>query len=84
MWKLLQPTKNPLKSLVDGFILPWKLPLYPVVQFASFVVSFSSICYLMITFVQSEALGGKPYRFDSQTVGFTKFRIIWSGLSLVC
>ncbi|CAD6579771.1 MAG: hypothetical protein ASARMPRED_009243 [Alectoria sarmentosa] len=72
-WKLLQPTKDPLKCLLVEFLLPWKLVLYPIVQFASFVVSFSSTSYLMITFVQSEALGGKPYRFDSQTVGFTNF-----------
>ena len=72
-WKLLQPTKHPLKCLLVEFLLPWKLVLYPIVQFASFVVSFSSTSYLMITFVQSEALGGKPYRFDSQNVGFTNF-----------
>ena len=72
-WSLMQPTKDALRTLVIEFLLLWKLFLYPIVQFASFVVSFSSICYLMITFVQSEALGGKQYGFDPQTVGFTNF-----------
>lgn len=72
-WKLLQPAINPLESLVAEFLIPWRLLLCPIVQFASFVVSFSSTCYLMITFVQSEGLGGKPYHFGSLTVGFTNF-----------
>lgn len=72
-WKLLQPAKSPWKSLLVEFLLPWKLVLYPIVLFASFVVTFSSTCYLMITFVQSEAFAAKPYSFDSQNVGFTTF-----------
>ena len=72
-WRILQPASHPLQSLVAEFILPWRLIFYPIVLFASFVVSFSSTCYLMITFVQSEGLGGKPYHFNSQTVGFTNF-----------
>lgn len=72
-WKLFQPAVHPLKSLVVEFLLPWKLLLYPIVQFASFVVSFSSDCYLIITYVQSEGLGGKPYHFGSLSVGFTNF-----------
>lgn len=72
-WKLLQPAVHPLKSLVAEFLIPWKLLLYPIVQFASFVVSFSSTFYLMINLVQSEGLGGKPYHFGSLTVGFTNF-----------
>ena len=27
----------------------------------------------MVNYVQSESLGGKPYQFDSLTVGFTNF-----------
>ena len=72
-WNLLQPSEKPLESLTLNFLLPCRLLLYPIVQFASFVVSFSSTCYLMITFVQSEALGKKPYQFNPQIVGFTDF-----------
>lgn len=72
-WWLLQPEEYYLNSLIYAFLLPWRLLCYPIVLFASFVVSFSSTCYLLITFVQSEALGEKPYNFSSQTVGFTNF-----------
>ena len=72
-WSLLQPTKDALKLLTKEFLLPWKLLLYPIVQYTSFVVSFSSTSYLIITFIQSEALSGKPYNFDPQTIGFTNF-----------
>lgn len=72
-WKILQPRAHPLKSLVVEFLIPWKLLLYPIVQFASFVVTFSSTSYLMINYVQSESLGGPPYHFSSQSVGFTNF-----------
>ena len=72
-WSLLQPTKDALKLLTVEFFLPWKLLYYPIVQFASFIVSFSSTSYLMINFIQSEAFGGKPYGFGSQSVGFTNF-----------
>lgn len=72
-WRLFQPSEHWPQSLVSGFLLPWKLFFYPIVQFASFVVSFSSTCYLNITFVQSGAFGGAPYHFNSQQVGFTNF-----------
>ena len=72
-WKLLQPAAQPLKLLVVEFLVPWRLLLYPIVHFASFVVAFSSTCYLMINYVQSEGLGGEPYNFGSLSVGFTNF-----------
>ena len=78
-WRFFQPAKHPLQSLGYEFILPWKLFLFPIVQFASFVISFSSTSYLMITLVQSRAFGGKPYLFNSQSVGFTNFASLVGG-----
>lgn len=72
-WMPIQYTKNLVTSLVDDFYLPWKVLLYPIILFASFVASFSCTNYLMITFIQSEALTPKPYGFSTQQVGFTSF-----------
>ena len=72
-WKLLQPAENPFKSLLVEFLIPWKLLLYPIVIFASLIVAFSSTCYLMVNYVQSEGLAAPPYLFSTQAVGFTNF-----------
>jgi len=72
-WLPIQPTKSPITSLAYDFYLPWKVFLYPIVQFASFVTGSSCTNYLMITFIQSAALVPKPYQFSSQAVGFTSF-----------
>lgn len=72
-WKLLQPAENPFKSLLVEFLVPWKLLLYPIVIFASLIVAFSSTCYLMVNYVQSEGLAAPPYLFSTQAVGFTNF-----------
>ena len=72
-WSLIQQTDHPVQSLIQAFCLPWQLLCFPIVQFASFVVGFSSTCYLMITFVQSEVFTPPPYKFSLQSVGFTNF-----------
>ena len=72
-WRIIQPTERPLQSFISAFYLPWKLFFFPIVQFASFVVGFSSSCYLMITFVQSQVLSVPPYNFNVQSVGFANF-----------
>ena len=72
-WKLLQPAGNPFKSLLVEFLVPWQLLLYPIVIFASLIVAFSSTCYLMVNYVQSEGLAAPPYLFSTQAVGFTNF-----------
>ena len=72
-WQLFQASAHPFWALIQAFYLPWKLLCYPIVEFASFVVGFSSACYLMITFVQSQALSAPPYNFSSQSVGFMNF-----------
>lgn len=78
-WRLFQPAKHPLKSLAYSFYLPWKTSLFPIVQFASFVTSFSCACYLLINLTQSQALAVKPYGFSSQAIGFTNFASLVGG-----
>ena len=72
-WRFFQTSHSPLQTLIQAFYLPWKLFSYPIVVFASFIVGFSASCYLMITFVQSQALGAPPYNFNPQAVGFMNF-----------
>ncbi|MCJ1433697.1 hypothetical protein MMC27_003061 [Xylographa pallens] len=72
-WKLLQPETHPFRPFALGLYLPFKLFCFPIVVFATFIVSFSSTCYLMITFVQSQAFAVPPYSFDQQFIGFMKF-----------
>lgn len=75
-WRLFQRNTDPWKSLAYSFYLPWKIFPYPIVQFASFIVSFSSTSYLMINFTQAQAFAAPPYKFNSLNVGFTNFALL--------
>ena len=72
-WKLFQPEKRPFRAFAMGLYLPFKLLCFPIIVFASFIVSFSSTCYLMITFIQSQAFAVPPYSFNQQLIGFMNF-----------
>ncbi|MCJ1282464.1 hypothetical protein MMC26_001787 [Xylographa opegraphella] len=72
-WRLLQPESHPLRPLAFGLYLPFKLFCFPIVVFATFIVSFSSTCYLMITFIQSQAFAVPPYSFNQEFIGFMNF-----------
>ena len=72
-WQVFQTSPRPFWTLIEAFYLPWKLFTFPIVVFASFIVGFSGSCYLMITFVQSQAFGAPPYNFSPQSVGFMNF-----------
>lgn len=72
-WQFFQTSDRPFWTLAQAFYLPWRLFCYPIVEFASFIVGFSSACYLMITFIQSQALAAPPYSFSPRSVGFMNF-----------
>lgn len=38
-WKIFQSNAHPFKSMMNDLILPWKLFLFPIVEFAAFVAS---------------------------------------------
>ncbi|KAJ9326902.1 hypothetical protein DTO027B5_4728 [Paecilomyces variotii] len=69
---------NWIKTLLLNFWIPWKLHLYPIVEFAAFIVSWGASCYLTINLTQSQAFAGPPYNFSSQTIGFFNFAV-WIG-----
>lgn len=61
--------------------LPWYLHIYPIVEFAAFVVSFSAAGFLLANLTQQQALSPAPWDFSSQSVGFTNFAILVGALA---
>ncbi|KAE9982096.1 hypothetical protein EG328_011199 [Venturia inaequalis] len=75
-WALFQPNAHPFESILLDLWTPWKLFAFPIVEFASFVVSWSCSSFLTINLTQTQAFAAPPYNFSSQTVGFTNFAIL--------
>ena len=73
-WHIVQlHSRDFIKTLIFEFFIPFRLMVFPIVQFAAFILSFSSSCLLMINLVQSEAFSAPPYGFSSQSIGFMNF-----------
>lgn len=68
-WKIFQPNAHPLKSILLDLWIPWKLFAFPIVEFASFVVSWSCSSFLTINLTQSQAFAAPPYNFSAQAIG---------------
>lgn len=79
-WRIFQPNASPFRSIFLDLWTPWKLFAFPIVEFASFVVSWSCSSFLTINLTQSQVLAGPPYNFKPMTVGFTNFAIVIGGL----
>ncbi|GAD92932.1 MFS transporter [Paecilomyces variotii No. 5] len=77
-FNIYQFHENWIKTLLLNFWIPWKLHLYPIVEFAAFIVSWGASCYLTINLTQSQAFAAPPYNFSSQTIGFFNFAV-WIG-----
>jgi MFS family permease len=75
-WALFQPNAHPFKSILIDLWTPWKLFTFPIVEFASFVVSWSCSSFLTINLTQSQAFAAPPYNFSSQSIGFMNFAIL--------
>lgn len=72
-WKLWQPYEG---NIFFEFVFPWYLHIYPIVEFAAFVVSWTASCFLTLNLTQTQAFAAAPYNFDSQTIGFFNFAIL--------
>jgi hypothetical protein len=75
-FKLFQPNEHPFKSIAIDLWTPWKLFAFPIVEFASFVVSWSASSFLTLNLTQSEAFAAPPYHFSSATIGLFNFAIL--------
>ena len=65
--------------LMDIWI-PWKLFMFPIVEFSSFVVSWSCSSFLTINLTQSQNFAAPPYNYNSQNIGFMNFAILIGAL----
>jgi len=76
-WKLFQPYEG---NFLLELWLPWELSLFPIVEFAAFVVSWSASSFLTLNLTQSQVFAAPPYNFTSQKIGFFNFAILVGGL----
>lgn len=77
LWKL---SSTPIKTLLLTLWVPWKLHLYPIVEFAAFVVSWTASSFLTLNLTQSQAFAAPPYNWSSQSIGFTNFAVLVGAL----
>jgi MFS family permease len=68
-WAIFQPNAHPWKSIALDLWIPWKLFAFPIVEFASFVVSWSCSSFLTINLTQTQAFAAPPYNMSSQSIG---------------
>ncbi|KAL2851341.1 major facilitator superfamily domain-containing protein [Aspergillus pseudodeflectus] len=76
----LPKESSTLRTLAVAFYIPWKLHLFPIIQLAAFVVSWSASVFLTLNLTQSQAFAAPPYNFSSQTIGFFNFAILVGAL----
>jgi len=72
-WKLIQPYEG---NFLMELWMPWKLFAFPIVQFSSFVVSWTASSFLTLNLTQSQAFAVPPYNFSSAKIGFFNFAIL--------
>ena len=79
-FKLYQANKHPFESIFLDLWTPIKLFAFPIVEFASFVVSWSASVFLTLNLTQSQRFAPPPYGFSSTAIGFFNFAIVGGGL----
>jgi hypothetical protein len=76
-WKFAQPYEG---NFFKELWLPWYLFTYPIVEFSSFVVSWTASSFLTLNLTQSQAFAAPPYNFSSTKIGFFNFFILLGAL----
>ncbi|KAI0152783.1 major facilitator superfamily domain-containing protein [Xylariaceae sp. FL1272] len=76
-FKLWQPYEG---NLWREFWVPWYLHVFPIPEFAAFVVSWTASCYLVANLTQTQAFTAPPYNYTSQTIGLFNLAILIGGL----
>ena len=74
-FKFWQPADPHTSWWIELFI-PWKLFSFPIVLFASFVVSWSASCFLTVNLTQSQAFAAPPYNYSSTVIGEIEFSLL--------
>lgn len=79
-WKLYQSNAHPFKAILMDLWIPWKLFVFPIVEFSAFVVSWSCSSFLTINLTQAQNFAAPPYLYNSQDIGFMNFAILIGAL----
>lgn len=79
-FRLFQPNPHPLQSILLDLWIPWKLFAFPIVEFASFVVSWSASSFLTVNLAQSQAFAAPPYSFRPLIIGLLNFAVLIGGI----
>ena len=77
---LWQANAHPFKTIFLDLWIPWKLFAFPIVEFASFVVSWSASSFLTVNLTQSQAFSAPPYNFSPLAIGFFNFAVLVGGI----
>lgn len=76
-FKFFQPFAG---GLLRELWLPFYLHLYPIVEFAAFVVSWSASGFLVANLTQAQVFAAPSYGFSSQTIGLFNLAVLVGGL----
>ena len=79
-FNLFQANSHPLETLLLDLWTPIMLFAFPIVDFASLVVSWSASSFLTVNLTQSQAFAAPPYSYTPQTIGFFNFAVVIGGL----
>jgi len=73
---LFQRNTHAFECLALALWTPLKVFAFPIVDFASFVVSWSASCFLTVNLTQAQAFSAPPYNYTPQTIGFFNFAVV--------
>jgi MFS family permease len=76
-WKLAQPFEG---NFFLELWMPWKLFAFPIVEFSSFVVSWTASSFLTLNLTQSQVFAAPPYNFSSSKIGLFNFAVLVGAL----
>ncbi|KAH7108811.1 major facilitator superfamily domain-containing protein [Dactylonectria macrodidyma] len=79
-WSLFQPNASPVRTIWFDLWTPWKLLIFPIVLFASFIVSWSCSNFLILNLTQSQVFSAPPYNMSAQSIGLLNFAILAGAL----
>lgn len=73
----------PMQKYAGGLFrelwLPFYLHVFPIVEFAAFVVSFSASGFLVVNLSQAQVFAAPPYNFTSETIGLFNLAVLVGG-----
>lgn len=69
-----------MSTLLRELWLPLYLHIYPIVEFAAFVVSWSASAFLVVNLSQTQAFAAPPYNYSSQTIGLFNIAVLVGAL----